>query len=309
MNYGDMGTIDFERILGPAYQLQRSMQRIENAIMPQSVRAMLEAQDRLRAATSASLLDHAGLQALRTRLTPHEQLFASMTAVTEAMHMHDLVATMSTAASFASELRDLLGPGLAISALPTFQLARNLAKTMPEPLHLQWQEHLVRSLTPSFDLLSTWADGPVGLLAFMSEPTLGASLTWLSDEEDARTSAAALVAEGRYVPKIAIDTVVHCIVCDTELIQNGETLRWRGNRIQIDITVVPLCATCLQEAHDDAHPQSYADHVVGMIDDLRRPRLRLVHQGGQSDGVPRGRGKLRLVRREDEQDDVDQDDE
>jgi len=304
MKYNDLGMIDIDRMLGPTYQLQRSMQRIQDAIMPRSLRMVLDMQEGLRAATPASLLDHVGPQALHTSLAPHERLFTSMTAVTEAARMHDLVASMPTAASFATELRDVLGPALAMSASPTFQLAQNLGKIMPEPLHRQWQEHLVRGLTPSFDLLSTWSAGPVGVLAFMSDPDLGASLTWLGEEEEeARTSAAALVPEGRYLPKIAIDTVVHCLVCDAELIQSEETLRWRGNRIRIDITVVPVCATCLQDAHD------YPNHILGAIDAILRPPPRLVHEGGESDGVPRARGKLRLVRPDDEDDDSDQDEE
>jgi len=294
MKYNDLGMIDFDRMLGPTYQLQRSMQRIQDAIMPSSLRMMLEMQEGLRAATPASLLDRAGLQALHTSLTPHERLFTSMTAVTKAVRMHDIVPTMPTAAGFATQLRGMLGPQLTMCASSTFQLAQDLGRVMPEALNFRWEEHLVRGIVPSFDLLSKWSEGPVGLFAFLSEPDLGASLTWLGAKDDERTSAAALVPEGRYLPKIAIDTVVHCIVCDAELIQTEETLRLRGNRIRIDITVIPICATCLRDAHD--HP----GHILDALDELRRPQLRLVHKGGASDGVPRGRGKLRLVTPDDE---------
>lgn len=290
MKYNNLGMPDFDRMLGPAFQLQRSMQRMQDAVMPRSLRMMLDMQDGLRGATVAGLVDRMGLDRLHTGLAPHERLFSSMTAVTDAVRAHDLVSSMSTAAKFAIELRDVLAPGLALAASPTFQLAQNLGNIMPEPLHLQWQEHLVRGLAPSFDVLSRWSDEPVGVLAFLSKPDLGASLTWLGEEEQEQTSAAALLPEGRYLPRLAIDTVVHCIVCDAELIQTEETLRWRGNRIRIDITVVPICATCLQEAHD------YPGHILDALDDPRRPKLRLVHTEGKSDGVPRGNGKLRLVR-------------
>lgn len=298
MKYNNLGMLDLDRMRGPTYQLQRSMQRMQDAVMPRSLRMMLDMQDGLRAATVAGLVDRMGLDRLHTGLAPHERLFASMTAVTDAVRAHDLVSSMPTAANLAIELRDVLGPGLALAASPTFQLAQSLGNIMPEPLHLQWQEHLVRGLAPSYDLLSGWSEGPVGLLAFLPQADLGASLTWLG-EDDELTSAAALLPEGRYLPKIAIDTVVHCIVCEAELIQTEETLRWRGNRIRIDITVVPVCATCLRETHD------YPGH---MLDALRGPRLRLVHKGGESDGVPRGRGKLRLMTTEEDGPDARTDD-
>ena len=293
MKYNDLGEINIDRLLGPTYQFQRSMERIQDAIMPRSIRSMLDTQDRLHASNPSNILGLAGLQSLQARTAPYIGLFGSMTAVTDAMRAQDLLPT--TAAGLATQLHDLLGPQLAWSAAPTLGLAQNLASILHEPAHLHWQQHLVRSLTPSFDLFANWSPEPVGLLAFMQEPELGASLTWVTDDET-RPSAAALMPEGQYLPKIAIDTVVRCFVCGEELIQREETLRWKGNRIRIDITVVPICAACLQKAGN------YSDYILDAIDEFVRPPLRLMQTCGESDGVPRGRGKLRLLTPDDADD-------
>ena len=56
-------------------------------------------------------------------------------------------------------------------------------------------------------------------------------------------------------------------------------------------------------AHEDK------DYVLDALDGLLRPKLRLVGRNGKSDGVPRGKGKLRLVTWDQEEDDeLDSDD-
>lgn len=286
--------VDFgvEQFLGPAFEMQRSIERIQDAIIPPSLRSMMEMQESLRALNPARMAGLHDFHALHETVAAHDRLFASM-GVREFMRGHEFMSSITVASAVTEQfLRGALGPQLACSAMPSIRLAESLNGLMPSALQLEWHEHLVKSIAPSFDLFATETPGPVGLLAFMPDPALGASLSWVS-EATARPSVAALITEGARLPKITIDTAVLCVFCSDEIMQHDHTFRWKGNRIRVELTVLPICATCLTKAGD------YAEYILDALDNLLRPPLKLVSSGGKSDGVRRAKGKLRLVTCED----------
>lgn len=289
--------VDFgvEQFLGPAFEMQRSIERIQDAIIPPSVRSMIEMQESLRALNPARMAGLHDFHALHETVA-HDRLFASMRA-SEFMRGHEFMSSITVASAVTEQLlRGALGPQLACSAMPSIRLAESLNGLMPGALQLEWHEHLVKSIAPSFGLFATETPGRVGLLAFMPDPALGASLSWVS-EATARPSVAALITEGARLPKITIDTVVLCVFCGDEIMQHDQTFRWKGNRIRVELTVLPICATCLKKAGD------YAEYILDALSDLVHPPLKLVSKDGKSDGVPRGKGKLWLVTADEDRED------
>jgi hypothetical protein len=135
-------------------------------------------------------------------------------------------------------------------------------------------------------------DRPVGVLAPMAEPHLGASLTWLRPSVRPSAAVAALITEQARLPEITIEATITCAFCDSPMIDHECSFRWKGNRKgAINISVIPVCTTCTRRSMED--PQ----YVSNALRRLTSPRLRIV-KGGTTDGVARGR--LHLVKDDDE---------
>ena len=276
------GVLDYDRLLGPTFQMQRSIQAMQDAIMPPSVRMAFDMQRSLERFRPAEIAGISALVDMRERFD-HGRLFGSMRALADVMRAQELLPRFSLPGiTGSSVLHATIGSQL----MPGLRLAETLERVFPPALGLEWKTHLARSIVPSLDVFTAADLRPVGLLAFMEDPTAGASLTWLSDDAD-RPLVAALVAEDAPLPRITVDAVVCCAFCDAELPVHDRTFRWRGNRLRIDLKTIPICTSCLKDTSD------YTTHVYDALHKLTRPSLRLLRTGGTSDGI--ARGKLRLV--------------
>ena len=271
-------------LLGSAYE-SSLFESVREVMAPSHVRALMDMQESVRPLD----LERAALgylDGIGTSIAHDALITASCRAVSQVMREHSLVSTPW--ASMEDRLESALGQQIAWSASSTFRLAESLDSILPKPLRLDWQEHLVKSMVPSFDLLAAPSPGPVGLLAFMHEPELGASLTW-RNEMASRPSIAALVPEAPRLRRVVIQAVIACAFCGETLVDHDQQLRWKGNRWRLEVTVIPMCATCGERTQDDGN------YIADSLDRLLRSQLRLVARDGKSDGVPRGKGKLRLV--------------
>lgn len=269
-----------------AYEMKRSSESLHAVMVPAHVRALMDMQKSLRAFDlDRAALGH--LDGVERSFAQYDLVTTSCQAVSQIMRERSLVSMPWV--SIEDGLTSLLGRQ-AWSASSTFRLAESLDGVLPKPLRLEWQEHLVKSMVPSFDLLAASSRAPLGLLSFMHEPELGASLAW-RNERTCRPSVAALVPEVPRLRKVAIETVVVCAFCGETLVIHEQQLRWKGNVLRRDVSVIPICGTCGERARDDGN------YIADSLDRLLQlqPALRLVAWSGKSDGVPRGKGKLRLV--------------
>lgn len=281
--------------LGSAYE-SSSFESIRELTAPSHVRALMDMQEGVRSIaferTALGYLDEIG-----TCIRHDDLMTASCRAVSKVMREQSLASTPW--ASLEDRLDSLLGHQIAWSASSTFRLAESLDSVLPAPLRLDWQEHLVKSMVSSFDLMASPLPDPLGLLSFMPEPEHGASLTWRS-ETTFRPSVAALVPEAPRLRRVEIQAVIACAFCGDTLVVHERQLRWKGSRLRVQVSVIPICATCGERAQDDGN------YIAHSLDRLLQPPLRLVTRNGTSDGVPRGTGKLRLVATDDSDDEGDE---
>lgn len=95
---------------------------------------------------------------------------------------------------------------------------------------------------------------------------------------------------------------VRCWVCDDALPLTESDFSWDGETHGVlDVRIVPICVCCKTQDAATAEKFEQIMHEV-----RRRNELRLISSDGETDGVARGIGKLRLVEkpRQDEDDDA-----
>lgn len=137
---------------------------------------------------------------------------------------------------------------------------------------------------------------PLSVLSPVDDSEEDLSLLWADPQEPPRLSVAALRGSTD-TPALHIDVKVTCWICKKALLSKGE-FSWEGDRDGVlDVRVIPICATC------SSHSPESLLALEKAIDDFTRPALRVI-SGGESDGVSRGQGKLRLVK-DDDADDED----
>jgi hypothetical protein len=306
-----------DRTLRPALAVHKMVEQsaaVQDALLPRGIRQMLDMQaslgrfanpfgamDRLHEKL-ARATDPFGLAKFSSfghigaidRSSSAFALSDSLRAVTGALQMQrDLLGT-SKLFELAKGLEAVVGRSAMHDSLaPFMKLDRALGSALETETYARWQSEFTKTVAPSLGLLGMEWQHPVGVLATLATPELGASMSWTADETSA---VAALLPQEAARSEITIEVSITCAFCGHDMIADQRRFRWKGNRKGLlDLSIVPICTECQHRSNEDPTYLSRA------LRELEGPMLRVVTSNGTSDGVPRG--KLRLV-----QDDRDRED-
>lgn len=309
---GDLG-----KVLGSTRGTQRMFDQtrtLQDALIPRGLRQMADLQRSLgrfsdplrsmgrvheqiaRMADPFGITKLAGLGQIEALGRAHSAFAIgdSLRAMNGALTVHhDLLGT-SNVFALARGLESALGSRAVRDCMvPFMKLDRSLAPILGDSSYRRWQRDFAKAVMPSLGVLDLDWQRPVAVLTPLAQTDLGASLSWISDEN---MKVAALLPAEEAPSTITIEVSVPCSFCGNEMISAGRGFTWKGNRKGIlKNPVVPLCVECQRRSNDDP---TYFSRAFAELD---APPLRIVANDGTSDGVPRG--KLRLVR--DERDDDD----
>ena len=178
---------------------------------------------------------------------------------------------------------------------------RVLADVLAPHVHAAWSDHLKALAVPTTSLLAYKWSRPMGLLAELQTPNLGASVSWLTQyREKPLVMTAALITGCNQLDDVSAPAVIPegdplCVICDGPLTSFGTTIRWHGPmRGTKHRRLFPACSRCAERERDEP------GFLLDAFTRLTRPRLYVVDGGGRGDGDPAG--MLRLVPIEEDND-------
>ncbi len=155
-----------------------------------------------------------------------------------------------------------------------------------------FQSALAATINSASMLAAPWKQ-PIAILSTLHESE-DLALTW-TDAESPPTISAAALRHRSEAPSLEIAVKVACWLCKNALALSESEFSWEGEtRGVLDVRVMPICGTCSSRSPETLEKLEKA------LNDFTRPSLRLISSEGETDGIARGGGKLRLVRENDE---------